>query len=216
MAVNDLQHVEKCIEDGALSKLLQLPSTLDDFSEASLIRSMGFFLKASEKQIVLATKDLSNDAIQKNLSWTKNKSSSPFSNRRCYAINIMLKQRFSPQFLQEAARSLPFDCVLSLIKYLHTVLLWLPAVPNKNESAPSLEHIIDWLNALLDSHVQQLKLAEDATEVVQTLYEQVTLMTKWQLETKALLGALAELNRQVEEQQRNTKMGNYCIEVISF
>ena len=36
--------------------------------------------------------------------------------------------------------------------------------------------IIDWLSALLDSHVQQLRLAEDAVDVILPLYDQVTAM----------------------------------------
>jgi len=216
MAVNDIQQVEKCIEDGNLSKLFQLPSELDDFSEISIIKTMEFFMKASEKQIVSATQEVSNDAVKESLSWSKNNVSTTLSDRRCYVLNAILKQRFSVQYLQEAARFLSFDNVLALIKYLHSLLIWIPALTENKTSYPSLDQIIDWLSALLDSHVQQLRLAEDAVDVILPLYDQVTAMTKWQLETRSLLGALAELNRQAKEKQRNTKVGNYCIEVITF
>jgi len=216
MAVNDVKQVVKCIEDGELCKLLRLPDELDDFSEVSIIKSIEFFIKASEKQVVSATQEVSSDAVRDGLAWAKDNSSTAFTDRRCFIVNKLLKQRFSVQFLQEAARSLPFDCVLSLIQHLHSLLALTPAVPEPQDSLPTLDQIIDWLSALLDSHVQQLKLADDAGDVVQALHAQVNLMTQWQLEAKSLLGALAELKRQAEEQQRSTKVGNYCIEVISF
>ena len=43
----------------------------------------------------------------------------------------------------------------------------------------SPHQIIDWLSALLDSHVQQLKLADDAGDVVTALHAQVNLMVRF-------------------------------------
>ncbi|KAH9519825.1 hypothetical protein Btru_070993 [Bulinus truncatus] len=80
----------------------------------------------------------------------------------------------------------------------------------------SLEQIIDWLNVLVDSHFQQFRLADDAADAVNSLYEQVLVIACCQLESLSLQGSLAELNRLFEEKQKNLKMGVYCILVISF
>uniref|UniRef100_A0A0B7A1V3 Nucleolar protein 11 C-terminal domain-containing protein n=1 Tax=Arion vulgaris TaxID=1028688 RepID=A0A0B7A1V3_9EUPU len=216
MAVNDRRIVEDCIEKGNISKLLHLPEVLDDFSEASIVKSIEYFLKLDADKLTLATEDLPQTDVIKGVPWVQEGVESPFSDRKCYVLNVMLCQRFSPQFLQEEARLMSFDCVLSLTKYLHFLLSWTPTVPDPDRCVPSLEQIVDWLNALLDGHFQQLKLAEDASSIIESLQKQVDLMTKGQMEFKTLQGTLCELNRQFEKQQRNTKVGDYCIEVIVF
>ncbi|CAG5115655.1 unnamed protein product [Candidula unifasciata] len=218
MAVNDRQIVDKFIEDGDFERLLQLPETLDDFTESSIVKCVVYFLKSSDEVLEAATKHVPETEISTHVPWVKESMQSPFTDKRCYVLNVMLCQKFSPHFLQEEARLMPFDCVLSLAKYFHFLLSWVPTDPDCDSHVPSLEQIIDWLNALLDGHFQQLKLAEDSTAVIESLQEQVTLMTKWQIESKALQGTLLELNRLFEkqQQQRSTKMGDYCIEVISF
>ncbi|KAI8794914.1 nucleolar protein 11 [Biomphalaria glabrata] len=216
MAVNDKAIVERCIEEQDLSRLLKLPDVLDDFSEASLVKSLQWILRVDEKLIDDATKEITSAEIKKRLSWSDENTEAPFSDRKCYVINLMLCQKFTPQFLQEEARSLSFDAVLTLTKYIQFLLCWLPVLEKPNRFVPSYEQIIDWLNVFVDSHFQQLKLSEDAAAVVNSLYDQVVVMAKWQLDSRMLYGTLAELNRQFEEKQRNVKMGDYCIEVISF
>ncbi|KAK3796469.1 hypothetical protein RRG08_009246 [Elysia crispata] len=204
--------VAECIEDGDVDRLLRLPQALDDFPEASIVKSVEYLIKCEEDKI-----DALNVDLAQSTPWKKEDVDSPLSIKKCYALNLMLSQKFSPQFLQEAARAMSFDCVLIMAKYLHFLLSWSPPVPEENPSLPPLEQVIDWLNALVDSHFQQLKLAEDAKDIISSLQDQVTLMTQWQSESKTLLGTLAEVSRQFEEQQRsNKKMGDYCIEVISF
>ncbi|BFZ03103.1 hypothetical protein BsWGS_06142 [Bradybaena similaris] len=218
MAVNDRQIVEKCIEDGDIKRLLQLPETLDDFSEASIIKCVEYFLKSSDETLETATKHVSDSDISKSVPWVKNNMQAPFSDRRCYILNAMLSQRFSPEFLQEEAKLMPFDCVLGLAKYFNFLLTWMPVVPDSDILVPSLEQIIEWLTALIDGHFQQLKLADDAIPIVDALLEQVSVMTRWQTESLTLQGTLSELNRLFEkqQQQRNTKVGDYCIEIITF
>ncbi|CAL1527393.1 unnamed protein product [Lymnaea stagnalis] len=216
MAVNDRQAVESCIEKGDLCKLLRLPEVLDDFSEASIIKSIEWLLKVDEKHIEKASKNVQYNDISKGVPWLGEDVDAPFTDKKCYALNVMLGQKFSPQFLQEEARSMSFDSVLILIKYLQFLLTWLPSVEEQSQCLPTLEQIIDWLDALVDGHFQQLKLAEDANSILESLHQQVTVMANWQLESKTLQGTLSELNRRFEEQQKNMKMGDYCIEVISF
>ncbi|RUS89707.1 hypothetical protein EGW08_002525 [Elysia chlorotica] len=209
--------VAECIEDGDLHRLLRLPETLDDFPETSIVKSVEYIIKCKEDKIEGAVSDVSKSDLMQSTPWTKEDTDSPLSVNKCYALNVMLSQKFSPQFLQEAARAMSFDSALIIAKYLHFLLSWSPPVPEENPSLPPLEQVIDWLNAIVDSHFQQLKLAEDARDIIISLQEQITLMTQWQSESKALLGTLAEVSRQFEEQQRsNKKMGDYCIEVISF
>ncbi|GFR74325.1 nucleolar protein 11-like [Elysia marginata] len=211
------QLVSECIDDGNLHKLLRLPNTLDDFPEACIIQSVEYIIKCEEDRIEKALSDVSETELAQSTPWRKEDIESPHSAKKCFALNMMLSQKFSPQFLQEAARGMSFDCVLIITKYLQFLLSWSPPVPEENPCLPPLEQVIDWLNALVDSHFQQLKLAEDARELIGSLQEKITVMTQWQSESKALLGTLAEVRRQFEEQQRsNQKMGDYCIEVISF
>ena len=42
--------------------------------------------RASEKQIVSATQEVSNDAVKESLSWSKNNVSTALSDRRCYVL----------------------------------------------------------------------------------------------------------------------------------
>ncbi|XP_059165875.1 nucleolar protein 11-like [Physella acuta] len=215
MSVNDKQAVECCIQDGDLSKLLRLPQNLDDFSEACIIKSVDWILQLNEQQIEEGTKDLQEADIEAGVPWAQHSVKSPFTNRKCFILNGMMSRKFSPQFLQEEVRAMSFDSVLILIQYLQFLLMW-SSVQEDDQPIPSLEQVIHWLNALIDSHFQQLKLAEDADEVIVSLHQQITHMAHWQQECKALQGMLAELNRKFEEQQKSTKIGDYCIEVISF
>ncbi|GFN78307.1 nucleolar protein 11-like [Plakobranchus ocellatus] len=170
-----------------------------------------------ENEIERATEHMSDSDLLQSRPWTKEGIEPPLSPRKCFALNLMLSQRFSSQFLQEEARGLSFDSVLTIAKYLHFLLSWSPPVPEENTSLPPLELVIEWLNVLLDSHFQQIRLAEDAKDIISSLEEKVAHMTKWQSESKALLGTLAEVSRQFEERQKNNnKMGDYCIEVVSF
>merc|ERR550534_1072456 len=122
-----------------------MPSELDDFSEVCAIRLIRFLLTASEKQIVSCTKNISSDDIKKNiLPLTQNDIQTSLSDRRCYALNTILKQKCSFQFLQESARSLSFECVLTLLQYLHALLKSVPTMEVENASYPSLEQVIDW------------------------------------------------------------------------
>ncbi|CAE1280999.1 unnamed protein product [Acanthosepion pharaonis] len=195
-----IDHKEVHLLDLALQRLTNIP-------EICLAKAIEFYLSLDNKE------KLSENGIEE-AKMEVDEPNCPVSQQTAHYLCQILTCSFGNIFLIEALKTIPFQYIVVLLKFLNYQLMNASALPSISESQPSMLQIVDWVSVTIDAHVTQLVISPDTKDLLHHLYYTVGNEVQFVDELAHIEAQLTQLEVRNTFVSKDEEVGQYCIRFL--